>query len=112
MLSGSGRSVIVFNGEIYNHREIRTELAGTGHYFRGRSDTEVLLEACEAWGVAEAVRRCIGMFAFAFFDRIDRRLWLARDRLGVKPLYIGRYGRKLYVCVAAKGLPRASRFHS
>ena len=107
MLSGSGRSVIVFNGEIYNHREIRTELAGTGHCFRGRSDTEVLLEACEAWGVAEAVRRCIGMFAFAFFDRIDRRLWLARDRLGVKPLYIGRYGRSFMFA----SQPKAFRAH-
>jgi asparagine synthase (glutamine-hydrolysing) len=93
MVSVSGRSVIVFNGEIYNHADIRAELVALGHVFRGRSDTEVLLEACEAWGVQAAIERCIGMFAFAVFDRIDRKLWLARDRLGVKPLYVGRCGR-------------------
>jgi asparagine synthase (glutamine-hydrolysing) len=95
MFSASGRSVIVFNGEIYNHNDVRAELMRLGHSFHGRSDTEVLLEACEAWGVPEAITRCIGMFAFGLFDRTDRKLWLARDRLGVKPLYIAQCGRSL-----------------
>ena len=96
MVSASGRSVIVFNGEIYNAEDVRQELLataqGAGLRFRGHSDTEVLLEACEAWGVAAVLPKLIGMFAFAVFDRGTRTLTMARDRFGKKPLYLARYG--------------------
>jgi asparagine synthase (glutamine-hydrolysing) len=85
MVCGNGRYVIVFNGEIYNHLQLRTQLNPPGGW-RGTSDTETLLEAYRAWGAA-CVRRLNGMFAFAIWDRDEQRLLLARDRLGVKPLY-------------------------
>jgi asparagine synthase (glutamine-hydrolysing) len=87
MVSAEGRYVIVYNGEIYNYRELRNELIATGASFRGQSDTEVLLEACARWGVRDAARRCNGIFAFALWDRRTRQLTLARDHIGVKPLY-------------------------
>jgi asparagine synthase (glutamine-hydrolysing) len=105
MISQSGRYVLVFNGEIYNHKDVRKSLeeAGeTGHSihgsgersggsrgWRGASDTETLLAAIERWGVRQALERCVGMFAFGLWDRQDRILTLARDRLGEKPLYYG-----------------------
>jgi asparagine synthase (glutamine-hydrolysing) len=92
MVSASGRSVIVFNGEIYNAEDLRRDLAARGIRFRGHSDTEVLLEACEAWGINATLPRLIGMFAFAVFDRTTRRLSLARDRFGKKPLYLAQHG--------------------
>ncbi|HVW28547.1 MAG TPA: asparagine synthase (glutamine-hydrolyzing) [Polyangiaceae bacterium] len=85
MQSADGRWVVTYNGEIYNRQELATEL--TDVPFRGHSDTEVLLEGIARWGVGSTVRKCIGMFAFAAWDRLDRRLYLVRDRLGIKPLY-------------------------
>ena len=91
MRSGSGRFVISFNGEIYNHKEIAGRLLQEGRVsaFRGSSDTEALLEAAESWGVKRALSLCKGMFAAAFWDRKERTLTLARDRVGEKPLYYG-----------------------
>lgn len=93
MVSHSGRSVIVFNGEIYNFQELRAALGIDQHKFRGRSDTEVLLEAIEKWGLDETLRRARGMFALAVWDQVERRLELARDRMGEKPLYIAHAGK-------------------
>lgn len=94
MFSACQRYVIVFNGEIYNYEEIRRKLdAETAHAWRGHSDTEVLLEAIARWGFARALQSAVGMFALALWDRRDRTLVLARDRLGEKPLYYGRVGK-------------------
>jgi asparagine synthase (glutamine-hydrolysing) len=87
MHSRSGRWAIAFNGEIYNHRALRADLAADGCTFRGHGDTETLIEALDAWGVDRTLARTNGMFAFAAWDRDERRLVLARDRLGEKPLY-------------------------
>jgi len=86
MISGNGRSVIIFNGEIYNFQELRHELEQKGVVFHSRSDTEVLLEALNEWGVA-ALPKLNGMFAFAWYDKQAKTLLLARDHAGIKPLY-------------------------
>jgi len=87
MTSPSGRYVIVFNGELYNHLDLRVELGAMAPAWRGHSDTETLLAGIEAWGLEATVTRCVGMFAFALWDRERRELTLARDRAGEKPLY-------------------------
>ncbi len=86
MQTADGRYVISYNGELYNYREIKTELSAKGHLFRSTSDTEVMLAALAEWGMA-ALSRFNGMFAFALWDRETKRLTLARDRYGIKPLY-------------------------
>jgi asparagine synthase (glutamine-hydrolysing) len=94
MVSPRGRFIITFNGEIYNHRDIRKDLdAKTAIAWRGHSDTEVLVAAIEHWGLRPTLARLVGMFAFAVWDREERTLSLARDRMGEKPLYYGRAGK-------------------
>ncbi len=94
MVSESGRYVLDYNGEIYNFAELRREL-GAGSHVRGSGDTEVLVAAIERWGLRGALGRCNGMFALALWDRRDRSLSFARDRLGEKPLYYGWVGQTL-----------------
>lgn len=86
MLSACGNYVIVLNGEIYNFKELRKELANTGSRFSTESDTEVVLEAYRQWG-SQCVQRFVGMFAFAVWDNVNKKLFLVRDRVGKKPLY-------------------------
>ncbi|MDO8310695.1 MAG: asparagine synthase (glutamine-hydrolyzing), partial [Sideroxyarcus sp.] len=90
----SGRFVIAFNGEIYNHLELRKELEALGRApsWRGHSDTETLLAGFEVWGIEATIKKSIGMFAIALWDRQERTLTLARDRMGEKPLYFGWQG--------------------
>lgn len=87
MVSTTGWSILCYNGEVYNADDIRHQLEAEGVSFKSHSDTEVVLEACEKWGVEKAVTQLIGMFAFAFFDQRYQKLYLVRDRLGVKPLF-------------------------
>ena len=82
-----GNITLVCNGEIYNYRELRQRLVDTGHKFKSNSDNEVLIHAYEHWGLERTVAQVKGMFAFAIWDRNKKTLWLARDRLGVKPLF-------------------------
>lgn len=97
MLSGHERYAIAFNGEIYNHLELRAELqkSGVAPAWRGHSDTETLLASFEAWGIQATLTKCVGMFAFAIWDKQTRALTLARDRMGEKPLYWGWQGDTL-----------------
>jgi asparagine synthase (glutamine-hydrolysing) len=111
MASSDGRYHLVYNGEIYNFRELRDELSHRGHAFRTVGDTEVVLAAYRVWG-PECVRRLDGMFAFAVWDAHERSLFLARDPFGIKPLYYGAWGGLLYVASEASAIvadPRVER---
>ncbi|MBX7148134.1 asparagine synthase (glutamine-hydrolyzing) [bacterium] len=104
MLSQSGNFVLTFNGEIYNYVELREELAGMGVQFRGTSDTEVLLEAMERWGIEKTLKRARGMFAVALWDIKKKILWLGRDRVGKKPLYVYQDHQCLVFASEIKGI--------
>lgn len=95
MASNDGRYVLAYNGEVYNFAALRAELETLGHTFRGHSDTEVLLAAFVAWGLDDTLQRANGMFAIALWDHAEQCLWLARDRVGKKPLYYGWAGQAL-----------------
>ncbi len=110
MLSKDGRFVMVFNGEVYNYRTIRKELEALGHQFHGTGDSEVLLVALAHWGVESAVRRFIGMFAIALWDKQEKTLSLIRDRLGVKPLYYGWDGKNICFSSELKALRELTGF--
>jgi len=109
MTSASGRFVMVFNGEIYNHDRLRAETGFTGAW-RGSSDTESLLAGIESFGVQETLKRAVGMFALAVWDRETASLTLARDRLGEKPLYYGWQGSSLLFGSELKALARHPAF--
>ncbi len=94
---------VVFNGEIYNFQELRSELLSSGHRFTTRSDTETILHAYEEWGES-CVERMAGMFAFAIWDQREKALFLARDRLGIKPLFIADYGGRFYFASEIKAI--------
>jgi asparagine synthase (glutamine-hydrolysing) len=96
MVSASGRYVVVFNGEIYNHMELRSALGSDAPPWRGRSDTETLLAAIDRWGLERTLTAATGMFAFALWDRQMRHLSLARDRMGEKPCYYGWHGGRFF----------------
>ena len=95
MVTADGAGVLVYNGEVYNYRELRRELERESAVFRGNSDTEVVLEALHRWGPEYAIPRFNGMFAFGYFDQREGALWLARDRTGIKQIYIADTGREL-----------------
>lgn len=103
MTNEDGSVWIVFNGEVYNFLEVRTELEALGHVFRSRSDTEVIIHGYEQWGAA-CVERLNGMFAFAVLDLRQGRVLLVRDRLGIKPLYYSQAGGRLLFASEAKAL--------
>lgn len=102
MERGRGRFVLTYNGEIYNYREIARELAARGAVLQTRSDTEVILAAYEEWG-SDCVHRFVGMFSFALWDAEKERLWVVRDRLGVKPLYYTTDAKGGFACASGIG---------
>ncbi|CAM5275169.1 asparagine synthase (glutamine-hydrolyzing) [Eoetvoesiella caeni] len=112
MVSACGRYVLVLNGEIYNHLDLREQLLAQGKApaWRGHSDTETLLAAFAAWGPQAALQASVGMFAVALWDRQERTLSLARDRLGEKPLYAGFAGKALVFASELKALTRVPGF--
>lgn len=117
MISSCGRFVIVFNGEIYNHREIRRELCEElesldAPDWRGHSDTETLLVAIAYWGLEKTLNKSVGMFAFALWDRQKKVLHLARDRIGEKPLYYGLYKDTLLFASELKAIRAYDGFHA
>jgi asparagine synthase (glutamine-hydrolysing) len=114
MLSQCGRFVVVFNGEIYNHLAIRQELDQTSlsaSSWRGHSDTETLLTAVAAWGLERTLKMAVGMFAFVLWDREEKALYLARDRVGEKPLYYGLHKGSLLFASELKSIRAYPGFH-
>lgn len=111
MVSHSSRYVISYNGEIYNHEEIRVELISQGVYFSGRSDTEVLVEAFDKWGVPSTLAKLNGMFSIALYDKKTGSLTLARDRLGEKPIYFGYIDGKVFFASELKAFQGWSDFN-
>jgi asparagine synthase (glutamine-hydrolysing) len=107
MVSANGRFVIIYNGEIYNYRELRAALRQEGVPCHSDSDTEVLLEGCAHWGIAATIERLIGMFAIAIWDKATRSLALVRDRLGIKPLYYAELGDRFLFGSELKALTAA-----
>jgi asparagine synthase (glutamine-hydrolysing) len=107
MTHANGRWTIVFNGEIYNYRELRAELVRAGCRFSTGSDTEVLIHAVARWGEA-ALTKLRGMFAFALWDGYENELWLARDPYGIKPLYVAQTGQTLWFASQARALAAAA----
>jgi asparagine synthase (glutamine-hydrolysing) len=103
MASKDGQIVLVYNGEIYNHLELKIELESLGHQFRSRTDTEVLLKGYEEWGI-DIINRLNGMFAFGLWDGRARTLYLARDRYGIKPLYWTKMGESLIFASEIKAI--------
>lgn len=110
MASSGGRYVITYNGELYNTEELRTQLTQEGVVFRGTSDTEVLVNAIELWGIDFTAKQLNGIFAFAVWDRSTRALSLVRDRVGVKPLFWSLVGRRLLFSSELKGLTAVPGF--
>lgn len=110
MHSASGRWTVVYNGELYNTEALRAAVGRPAAVYRGHSDTEVLLAAIECFGVGDVVTRCNGMFAFAAWDAQERRLWLARDRFGEKPLYYGWHEGTLLFASELKALRAVDGF--
>jgi asparagine synthase (glutamine-hydrolysing) len=94
MISSDHRYILTYNGEIYNYREIRTELEAAGYWFRSKTDSEVVLYAYSHWG-KDALMKFNGMFALAIWDRKEKSLFLARDRYGIKPLYWAKQGKTI-----------------
>lgn len=113
MTSPSGKFIIVFNGEIYNHREIRKEIeeSGKAPNWRGHSDTETILTGFDIWGIEATLRRAIGMFAFAVWDKSEKILILSRDRMGEKPLYYGWHRGAFVFASELKALRAYPDFH-
>jgi asparagine synthase (glutamine-hydrolysing) len=105
-VTADGDGVLTYNGEVYNFPELRRELEGEGVCFTSTGDSEVVLHALHRWGPEAALPRLNGMFAFAYFDRRSHTLWLARDRLGIKPLYVAETGRQLLFASEIKALLR------
>ena len=114
MASHSGRYVIAYNGEIYNYKQVRDRLLQDKKvsFFRGTSDTEVLLEALEAYGVKEGISLCKGMFAIALYDKKEQLLYLLRDRIGEKPLYYGRVGESFVFASDVGAIAELEGFHN
>jgi asparagine synthase (glutamine-hydrolysing) len=117
MASNDGRYVLSYNGEIYNHLELRRALeasgegaVGNGFPWRGHSDTETLVECIAAWGLKATLQKCVGMFALALWDKKERKLLLARDRFGEKPLYYGWTGGDFVFASELKALRSHPRF--
>ena len=112
MLSHDGRYIIAYNGEVYNFLELKSELKEQGYQFSGGSDTEVILASIEAWGLEKALDKFVGMFAFSLWDSSRKKLYLARDRMGEKPLYYGCVGGSFIFGSELKAIKEFSNWES